>query len=179
MNDTQMTVIGNVCDEPTMRLTKSGHAVTNFRVASTPRRFDRERAEWVDSPTLFVNVTCWRALAENVKDSIHRGQPVVVSGRYYCRPYEVNESKRIGYELEATAVGHDLSRGKSEFVKRGRPGGFLDVAADESGLPVDDSRHWLDLDDGAVPNDADRPGDGTAVPDEAAAAHVSGLASVG
>jgi single-strand DNA-binding protein len=178
MNDTQMTVIGNVCDDPTMRLTKSGHAVTNFRVASTPRRFDRERAEWVDSATLFVNVTCWRALAENVNDSIHRGQPVVVSGRYYCRPYEVNESKRIGYELEATAVGHDLSRGKAEFVKRGRPGGVLDVAADASGLPVDDSRHWLDL-ESAVPNDTDRSSDGDVVPDEAAAAHAPGLAAVG
>ena len=156
MNDTYMTVTGNACDDPKLRMTKTGHAVANFRVASTPRRYDSATGTWVNSPTLFVNVTCWRVLAENVARSIKKGQPVIVTGRYYCRPYEVNEMPRIGYELEANAVGHDLTRGSAAFVKTERPGSVADVDADAEGIPVDDSEHWLDLDsEGADLEDAD------------------------
>jgi single-strand DNA-binding protein len=157
MNDTYMTVIGNVCDEPKLRVTGGGHSVANFRVASTPRRFDREKGVWVDCPTLFVNVTCWRAMAENVRDSVHKGQPIVVTGRYYSRTYEVNETVRVAYDLEANALGHDLTRGTSEFRKVTRAIGTTHVAADESGMPVDDSDHWL-----GVP-EADHPADDDAV----------------
>jgi single-strand DNA-binding protein len=150
MNDTYMTVVGNVVDDPRMRITKTGHAVTNFRLASTPRRIDRESGRWVDCPTLFVNVTCWRAMGENVAASLHKGQPVLVTGRYYTRPYEVNETIRIAYELEANAVGHDLSRGTSEFCKVFRPAGVAHVAVDGAGIPVDDSDRWLDTRTGEV-----------------------------
>src|ERR1700731_2769365 len=87
MNDTIMTVVGNVVDDPRMRMTKNGHGVANFRMASTSRRFDREHETYVDNSTLFVNVTCWRAMAENVAMSLRKGQPVIVTGRYYSREY--------------------------------------------------------------------------------------------
>lgn len=148
MNDTTMTIIGNVVDAPRMRLTKSGHAVTNFRVASTSRRFDREQQRWIDNCTLYVNVTCWRAMAENVACSLHRGQPVVVTGRYYSREYELNEVIRVSYELEANAVGHDLSRGTSDFRKVTRSSATSNVEVDDAGIPADRSDHWLDLADG-------------------------------
>ena len=142
MNDTVMTVVGNVVDAPRMRLTKNGHAVTNFRIASTSRRYDREQERYVDNATLFVNVTCWRAMAENAAQSLHKGQPVVVTGRYYSREYVVNEVARVAYELEASAVGHDLSRGTSEFTKVVRPRA-VQVEVDASGMPADASDHWL------------------------------------
>jgi single-strand DNA-binding protein len=145
MNDTMMTIVGNVVDQPRMRMTKNGHAVTNFRVASTSRRKDHELNQWVDNATLFVNVTCWRGTAENVAGSIHKGQPVVVTGRYYSREYEVNESLRVAYELEANAVGHDLSRGTSEFRKVNRPYVAQQIQVDEDGIPADDSDTWLGL----------------------------------
>ena len=147
MNDTIMTVVGNVVDAPRMRLTRNGHPVTNFRLASTSRRFDREQECFVDSGTLFVNVTCWRAMAENVAASLTKGQPVVVTGRYYTREYTVNEVVRIAYELEANAVGHDLSRGTAEFTKILRPRITTQVEVDADGLPADQSDHWLDLAD--------------------------------
>ncbi|MDQ2749455.1 MAG: single-stranded DNA-binding protein [Actinomycetota bacterium] len=153
MNDTYMTIVGNVVDAPRMRLTKSGHAVTNFRVASTSRRYDQEQHRYVDNCTLFVNVTCWRATAENVAFSVHKGQPVVVSGRYYSREYELNETVRVSYELEANAVGHDLSRGTAEFRKVIRPSVTVNVEVDEHGVPVDRSDEWLDL------AERDRPAD--------------------
>jgi single-strand DNA-binding protein len=145
MNDTIMTVIGNVVDEPRMRLTKNGHAVTNFRVASTSRRFDREQERYVDNATLFVNVTCWRGMAENVAQCVKKGQPVVVHGRYYSREYTVNEVVRVAYELEANAVGHDLTRGTAEFRKTIRPALATHVEVDATGIPADNSDKWLDL----------------------------------
>ena len=144
-NDTIMTVVGNVVDAPRMRLTKNGHAVTNFRIASTSRRFDREAETYVDNATLFVNITCWRAMAENVAASLHKGQPVVVTGRYYSREYTVNEMVRVAYELEANAVGHDLSRGTSQFTKLTRPRGTSQVEVDAEGIPEDASDHWLEI----------------------------------
>jgi single-strand DNA-binding protein len=151
VNDTIMTIVGNVVDTPRMRLTKSGHAVTNLRVASTSRRYDREQQRWIDNATLFVNVTCWRAMAENVALSVHKGQPVVVSGRYYSREYEINETVRVSYELEANAIGHDLSRGTSEFRKTVRPNVTATVELDDEGIPADRSDAWLDLAEEAAP----------------------------
>lgn len=142
MFDTYMTVIGNLVDNPRMRLTKNGHPVTNFRIASTSRRFDSEKNCYVDNSTLFVNVTCWRAQAENAFASLKKGHPVVVHGRYYSREYTVDETTRIAYELEANAVGHDMSRGISEFRKVMRAG-VTHVAVDAEGLPADDSDQWL------------------------------------
>lgn len=143
MNDTPMTIVGNLVDEPRLRLTKNQHAVTSFRVASTSRRYNREQGRFVDDSTLFVNVSCWRALAENASQSLHKGQPVVVSGRYYQREYESNETKKIRYELEATAIGHDLSRGTTEFTKAFRPPVTGMVEADASGAPADDSDEYF------------------------------------
>jgi single-strand DNA-binding protein len=147
MNDTTMTIVGNVVDSPKLRKTKSGHFVANFRVASTPRRFDREKNLWVDGATLFVTITCWRALGENVAQSLRKGQPVVVTGRYYQREYERDETLRTTYELEATAVGHDLTRGVAFFEKVSRPSLSPQVEVDEDGIPEDQSDHYLDLAD--------------------------------
>jgi single-strand DNA-binding protein len=159
MNDTTMTIVGNIVDAPRMRMTKSGHAVTNFRVASTSRRYDRENQRWVDNSTLYVNVTCWRAMAENVALSLCKGQPVLVTGRYYSREYEINETVRVSYELEANAVGHDLSRGTSEFRKVIRPGLTANVEVDDEGIPADRSDTWLDLADQHGPADQHAPAD--------------------
>jgi single-strand DNA-binding protein len=145
MNETTMTIVGNLVDSPKLRRTKSGHYVANFRVASTPRRFDREKGTWVDCDTLFVTVTCWRALGENVAQSLHKGQPVVVTGRYYQREYEQNEALRTAYELEALAVGPDLSRGVATFERVSRPMPAAQVELDDDGIPVDRSHEYLDL----------------------------------
>jgi single-strand DNA-binding protein len=147
MNDTWMTIVGNVVDEPRPRETKNGHKVTNFRVASTSRRYDREQERYVDNETLYVNVTCWRAQAINVAESVRKGQPVVVYGRYYSRDYTKNEQVRTTYELEAMALGHDLSRGVSSFTRMNRTAPPVVIEVDESGRPADASDHWLDLAD--------------------------------
>jgi single-strand DNA-binding protein len=156
MHDTTMTVIGNVVDSPKLRRTRNGHSVANFRIASTPRRFDREKEQWVDGGTLFVTVTCWRALAENVAHSLRKGQPVVVFGRFCQREYEQGETLRTAYELEAITVGHDLTRGVAVFDKVFRTPAAADVQLDSSGIPADQSDNYLDIaDEGPVSADVD------------------------
>jgi single-strand DNA-binding protein len=113
--ETVVTVIGNVVDHPRMRRTEKGTEVAGFRIGSTARWFDREINQWVDGAKLFVSVTCWRQLGVNVVDSVRRGDPVVVSGRLSTREYEKDGQKRSAFELEATTVGHDLSRGSAIF----------------------------------------------------------------
>jgi single-strand DNA-binding protein len=143
MNETMMTIVGNVVDTPRRRETKNGHVVTNFRIASTSRRFDREQEKFIDDTTLYITVTCWRGMGVNVDKSLRKGQPVLVYGRYYMREYTVDEQVRASYELEAIAVGHDLSRGTSEFTRVYQSAPPVTVTRDESGLPADESDHWL------------------------------------
>jgi len=107
VNDTTMTVVGNLVDTPQRRVLDNGTSVTTFRVASTARRFDREKSTWIDRDTLFVRVTCWRQLGDNAARSLIKGDPVVVHGRYFSRQYEVEEQKRTAYDLEAYTIGHD------------------------------------------------------------------------
>ncbi|MGW0431010.1 single-stranded DNA-binding protein [Micromonospora sp. NPDC003197] len=122
MFDTYVTVVGNVLTAPEWRrTTQSGTLVANFKVASTARRFDRESGRWVDGNSLRVRVNCWRKLAEGVASSIMVGDPVVVAGRLYTRDWVDDAGNhRTLYELEAVAVGHDLSRGRGKF-QRNRP----------------------------------------------------------
>lgn len=159
MGDTTMTIVGNVVDEPRRRETKNGFAVTNFRVASTSRRYDREKEQFVDNGTLFVNVTCWRAMAHNVDKSIRKGQPVIVTGRFFMREYTVDEQLRTAYELEATAVGHDLARGTTTFTRVYQSGPTITVTRDADGLPVDDSDHWHGIAERTAPADPGAPDD--------------------
>jgi single-strand DNA-binding protein len=122
MFDTYVTVVGNVLTAPEWRRTTQSNAlVANFKVASTARRLDRESGRWVDGNSLRVRVNCWRKLAEGVASSVMVGDPVVVVGRMYTRDWTDSEGNhRTLYELEAVAVGHDLSRGRGKFA-RNRP----------------------------------------------------------
>jgi single-strand DNA-binding protein len=122
MFDTYMTIVGNVLTAPEWRRTaQSNTLVTNFKVASTARRLDRDSGRWVDGNSLRVRVNCWRKLAEGVAASVMVGDPVVVCGRLYTRDWVDDAGNhRTLYELEAVAVGHDLSRGRGRFL-RNRP----------------------------------------------------------
>ena len=119
MYDTYVTVVGNVLHEPEWRRTAtSGVLVTTFKIASTSRRLNRETGQWIDGNSLRVRVNCWRGLASNVKNSVTRGDPLIVTGRLFTRDWEdENGVKRTLYELDAAAVGHDLSRGRAVFER--------------------------------------------------------------
>ena len=120
MFDTPITIVGNVLTAPESRRTSvTGTFVVTFRLASTSRRFDRTKGEWVDGDSLRVRVACWRRLGENVQLSVQLGDPLIVHGRLYARDWEDRDgNKRTSYELDAIAVGHDLARGVDKFARR-------------------------------------------------------------
>ncbi|MFS8479737.1 MAG: single-stranded DNA-binding protein [Micromonosporaceae bacterium] len=119
MLDTYVTIVGNVLHTPEWRRTNNtGTVVVSFKVASTARRLNRETGQWVDGNSLRVRVTCWRRLAEGVGASVKAGDPVVVVGRLYTREWEDETgARRLAYEVEAVAVGHDLSKGRAQFAR--------------------------------------------------------------
>jgi single-strand DNA-binding protein len=122
--DTIITVVGNLVDDPELRFTPSGAAVANFRIASTPRTFDRQTNEWKDGEALFLSCAVWRQAAENVAESLTRGMKVMVQGRLKQRSYETREGeKRTVYELEVDEVGPCLTWATAKVTRASRSGG--------------------------------------------------------
>jgi single-strand DNA-binding protein len=122
--DTQITVVGNLVSDPELRYTPTGVAVANFRVASTPRTFDRQANEWKDGDSLFLTCNVWRQAAENVAESLQRGMRVVVQGRLHQRSYETREGeKRTVFEVEVEDVGPSLRNASAKVTKSNRSGG--------------------------------------------------------
>ena len=122
--DTQITITGNLVDDPQLRYTPTGQAVANFRVASTPRFLDRNTNEWKDGDSLFLTCNVWRQAAENVAESLQRGMRVIVSGRLRQRSYETKEGeKRTVYEIEVDEVGPSLRNASAKVTKSSRSTG--------------------------------------------------------
>jgi single-strand DNA-binding protein len=122
--ETVITVVGNLVDDPELRFTPSGAAVANFRIASTPRTFDRQTNEWKDGEALFLSCSVWRQAAENVAESLQRGMRVVVQGRLKSRSYEDREgNKRTVIELDVDEVGPSLKYATAKVTKTSRSGG--------------------------------------------------------
>ena len=122
--DTQITIAGNLVDDPELRFTPSGQPVAKFRVASTPRYLDKNTNEWKDGDSLFLTCNVWRQAAENVAESLTRGTRVIVSGRLRQRSYETKEGeKRTVYEIEVDDVGPSLRNASAKVSKMARSGG--------------------------------------------------------
>lgn len=122
--DTQITLVGNLVDDPELRFTPNGQAVAKFRVASTPRYMDRQTNEWKDGESLFLTCNVWRQAAENVAESLQRGMRVIVQGRLRQRSYETREGeKRTVYEVEVDEVGPSLRNATAKVNKTARSGG--------------------------------------------------------
>src|SRR5436190_8978191 len=122
--ETTITIVGNLVDDPDLRFTPSGAAVANFRIASTPRTFDRQANEWKDGETLFLSCAVWRQAAENVAESLQRGMRVIVAGRLKSRSYETREGeKRTVFEIDVDEVGPSLRSATAKVTRASRSGG--------------------------------------------------------
>lgn len=124
--DTVISVVGNLVDDPTLSFTPSGVAVSNFTIASTPRKFDKNADKWVDEPALFMRCSLWRQAAENVAESLVRGTRVIAMGRLVQRSYETKEGeKRTVVELQVDEVGPSTKYATVKVTKaeRGNSGG--------------------------------------------------------
>ena len=124
--ETVVTLVGNLVDDPELRFTPSGAAVANFRIASTPRTYDRQTGEWKDGESLFLSCSVWRQAAENVAESLQRGMRVIVQGRLKSRSYDDREgNKRTVFEIDVDEVGPSLRSATAKVTKamRSGPGG--------------------------------------------------------
>lgn len=122
--ETVIILVGNLVDDPELRFTPSGAAVAKFRIASTPRAFDRDTQEWKDGESLFLTCSVWRQTAENVAETLQRGMRVIVQGRLKQRSYEDREGvKRTVFELDVDEVGPSLRNATAKVAKVQRSNG--------------------------------------------------------
>jgi single-strand DNA-binding protein len=154
VNETWVTVVGNVASDVSWRRTQNGTEVANFRLMSTERRFDAESGSWEDGLRVAVRVNCWRRLGENVRACVTKGDPVVVRGRLTVREFEVDGVRRSSTEIEARTVGLDLARVCAKVVPPESAGAGRSVV-DVTGLVV--------VDDGAPAADPEDMGAGSPV----------------
>jgi single-strand DNA-binding protein len=131
MNNSTIQAIGNVATEIRFNTTPEGIPVASFRLAATERKFDRETSRWMDGEVNWYTVSCWRALAENVANSVQKGDPVVVIGRLNVRTWERDERSGTSVDITADIVGHDLARGTTSFKRSAKQSAqeFSTVAA--------------------------------------------------
>ncbi|MEO6204518.1 MAG: single-stranded DNA-binding protein [Mycobacteriales bacterium] len=131
MHEPVLTVVGNIGRTPRQRVLANGTIVADFRLASTPRRFDKATSSWNDGDTTWFGVTCWRALAEHCAQSLGKGDRVIVTGRLTTRTW-VNDQgeERSSLEIDATAVGFDLTRGPVTQTRVVRTGPSEPVAGE-------------------------------------------------
>src|ERR1700731_117778 len=122
--DTQITIVGNLVDDPELRFPPAGQPVARFRVASTPRFLDKSTNEWKDGDSLFLTCNVWRQAAENVAEALQRGMRVIVTGRLKQRNYETKEGeKRTVFEVEVDDVGPSLRNASAKVNRANRTGG--------------------------------------------------------
>lgn len=140
--ETVITIVGNLVDDPELRFAPAGAAVCRFRVASTPRVFNKTTNEWEDGEGLFLTCSVWRQAAENAAATLARGMRVIVQGRLKQRSYEDREQvKRTVYEIDVDEVGPSLLRA-SVVVTKNPAGGQASSAPAQHPAPAAQASGW-------------------------------------
>jgi len=163
INEAVVSLTGYVATQPRWRETNAGTPNITMRVAWTPRRMDRSTGDWADGHTSYVPVICWRTLADKVATCLRKGDQVMVKGRLSVRQYEDKAGvPRTAVEVDASSVGHDLSRGVAQFQRTRPPTG---KTADEYAAELDaggsgDAGQMAAPDEAGPPAAADEPAGG-------------------
>jgi len=157
-----VTLVGYVAQEPNIRTTKNGKVVTELRVGIAPRIRDRATGEWRDGESSYFSVNCWERLAHHVRASMHKGEPVLVKGRFRTETYQDKEGRiRTETRITADTVGHDLSRGIATYMRN-----RIERSA-AGGQPAGDQADGQAPGGGQVHGPSDLPGGPDAAPDVA------------
>jgi single-strand DNA-binding protein len=158
--ENQITLRGYLTAEPKLyQKTPQAVPVTELRVGCSPRRLNHETGEWQELPTSYYRVKCWRRLAINAVSSLHKGDRVLIRGRFYMNTWvDSQQRQRSSLEVEADTLGHDLAYGWSHYLRGTRPSGdgaavnSGEVARQETEAPVPDEP------DGEFPPDPEANG---------------------
>lgn len=150
-----VTLVGFVAQDPILRPTKNGVLVTDLRVGATPRVQDRVTNEWRDGITSYYDVTCWRRLGEHVRASLHKGDPVMIKGKFRSRTFtDKNGVTRTVIDIVADTVGHDMNRGVANYLRQHRPAAADGDPAAETPQDMTDDREMSEdrdmIDDEAI-----------------------------
>lgn len=140
INNDTVIIAGNIGNDPTTNETRNGKTVINFRVASSSGYFDQRTGAWTEGTTNWYAVSAFGNIADHARASLHRGDPVIVVGRLKVKEWETNGKKGIDVEINADAIGHDLNKGTSAFVRRPRATSAEQPAAADA-VPADDTQH--------------------------------------
>lgn len=132
MSNNTITLTGIVATEPRHLITAEELHITSFRLVSTQRRYDRTTEKWVDGVTNWFTVTSFRTLATNAARSVSKGDHLIVEGVLRIREWENNERNRTTVELEAEAIGHDLTYGTAIFTRTIAAVSVIDDTAHEA-----------------------------------------------
>ena len=118
---TNITIIGNLVEEPILRFTPNGAAVANFRIANTPRRFNRDTNQWEDGEAMFLTCNAWKQLGENVAETLQKGMRVIVTGKLKARSYQTREGEnRTVHEIDVDEVGPSLKYATAQVARNPR-----------------------------------------------------------
>jgi single-strand DNA-binding protein len=120
--ETQITVVGNLTDDPELRFLPNGTAMVKFTVASTPRTLDRQSGEWKDGEPLFLSCTAFRDLAVHIAESLTKGTRTIVQGRLKLSRWEDKETgdKRSAYSVDVDEVGPSLKFAQAKVSRMSR-----------------------------------------------------------
>jgi single-strand DNA-binding protein len=131
-----VTLVGYVAQEPSIRTTRTGKTVTDLRVGITPRYRDQATGEWRDAESSYFTVSCWDRLAHHVRASMHKGEPVLVRGKFKTSTYEDRDGRpRTETRITADTVGHDLSRGVANYIRHRPKQAAADAGQADEQLP--------------------------------------------
>jgi single-strand DNA-binding protein len=132
-----VTLVGFVAQDPNLRETKDGKSVANVRVGATRRMQDKATGEWRDLETSYYNVSCWNRLADHVRASLRKGDPVFIKGVFKAHSFEDKAGRmRTEIDIMADTVGHDLSRGVANYIRHRPPQQAEEDQADSAALAV-------------------------------------------
>lgn len=121
MNETTITIVGNLTEAPELRVSPQGVSLVRFTVASTPRVWDKTTGGFRDGEPLFLACTAWRDLAENLAESLHKGTRVVVRGRLTQSTWQTETGeKRTAYGVQVDDLGASLRFATATITKTGR-----------------------------------------------------------
>ena len=123
MNDITAALAANLVEDPELRFTNSGQPVANLRLAHTERRYDRQTGQWTDGATTYLRGTLWGAPAQNVAESLHKGDRVLLTGRLRQHDYETRDGEnRSTHELDIDEIGASLRYATADVRKAARSG---------------------------------------------------------
>lgn len=113
-----ITATGNLTADPELKFLPSGKAVVNIRIACSDRYFDKQTSEWKDSDPCFISGSAWGNFAENIANSVSRGDPVVLTGKLMEDHWQDKDGvDRSRFNVKILSLGPDLNMREAKPVR--------------------------------------------------------------